>query len=59
MVYIENEGALFRGFSVSFPQEVWRRQTQTWEPYPLEGYKSIEWGNVIDEREARIMMRPE
>jgi hypothetical protein len=32
MIYIENEGALFRGPSRSFPKEVWGHKTHTWHP---------------------------
>jgi hypothetical protein len=57
MVYIENEGALFRGISRGLPREVWSPKTRTWKRYELDGgFKPIEWGTVISEVEAKEMM---
>lgn len=57
MVYIENEGALFRGISRGLPQEVWSCRERLWTPYRYAGaYKPIEWGTVISEAEAKEMM---
>lgn len=59
MKYIENEGALFRGFSVSFPQEVFNKKTKKFEKYEGKVPKPIEWGDVITEEEAKKMMGEE
>lgn len=54
MVYIENEGALFRGPSRSWPKEVWNGKE--FAPYQGSVPKPIEWGDVISENEAKSMM---
>lgn len=55
MVLIENEGALFRGFGRSFPQEVWNPGSG-WKPYKGKVPKPEEWGYVIDEAEADALV---
>ena len=56
-VFIENEGALFRGPARGAPQEVWNAAEGKFVPYRLAGQpKPIDWGNVIDEAEAQRMM---
>ena len=56
-VYIENDGALFRGPARTVPQEVWNAAQGKFVPYALAGQpKPIEWGNVIDEAEAQRLM---
>jgi hypothetical protein len=56
-VLIENEGALFRGFSRGWPQEVWF-PSRGWGAYADAGnMKPIEWGDVISESTAAEMMR--
>ena len=55
-VLIENEGALFTGFSLEFPQEVWS-PLWGWKPYAAAGeMKPVEWGSVIGEAEALALM---
>lgn len=54
MIYIENEGALFRGPARAWPREVW--QGGQFVPYTGAVPKGIEWGNIIDEEQARRMM---
>ena len=57
MLYIENEGALFRSPSRSFPREVWNAGARKFEPYRLAGQpKPIEWGHIVDDDEARRLM---
>jgi hypothetical protein len=56
MEYIENEGALFRGPSRSFPKEVWNPDTRKFEPYAGVTPKPIEWGDEISAAEAINMM---
>jgi hypothetical protein len=56
MIYIENEGALFRGFSRSWPQEVWHSDERRFVPYEGEMPKGIEWGTEISGLEAINMM---
>jgi hypothetical protein len=50
MIYIENEGALFRGPARAWPREVWTGTK--FEAYKGQVPKGIEWGNQIDEEEA-------
>lgn len=52
MVYMENEGALFRGFAFRHPQELWNELECRWEPYTGERLKPIEWGMEITEERA-------
>lgn len=54
MIYIENEGALFRGPARAWPREVWANGR--WEPYSGHVPKDIEWGDRIDEAEAQRLM---
>jgi hypothetical protein len=54
-MFIENEGALFKGPSRGNPTHVWSRKTRSWKPY-AGGPKPIEWGSEISEAEAREMM---
>ena len=57
MIYIENEGALFRGPSRGLPVEVWSARERKFVPYAGAGKpKPIEWGHAISEAEARKMM---
>lgn len=56
MVYIENDGALFRGPSRAWPREVW--DGHEFKPYMGDVPKGIEWGSVIDETEAKRLMAP-
>lgn len=57
MLYIENEGALFRGPARGVPKEVWDESERKFVPYKLAGQpKPIDWGNVIDEEEAKKLM---
>ena len=57
MLYIENEGALFRGPARGVPLEVWNASEGKFVPYKLAGQpKPIDWGNVIDEAEAKELM---
>jgi hypothetical protein len=57
MVFIENEGALFRGPARGVPLEVWNAAEGKFEPYKLAGQpRPIDWGNVIDEDQAKRLM---
>lgn len=52
IVYIEHDGALFRGTSRSCPQEVWSHREQQWKPYSFDApWKPVEWGTEITEEE--------
>ena len=57
VVYIENEGALFRGFARAWPQEVWNAKEKKFVPYKGHVPKEIEWGDVISEAEAQKLMK--
>lgn len=54
MIYIENEGALFRGPARAWPKEVWNGNA--FEPYKGAVPKDVEWGDIIDEAQAQRMM---
>jgi hypothetical protein len=56
MKFIENEGALFRGPSRSFPREIWSHLERTWVPYTGSVPKPVEWGTDITKAEAWRMM---
>ena len=56
MVYIENEGALFRGPARGVPEEVWSAREGKFVPYKGSKDKPIDWGNIISEEEASKMM---
>ncbi|WP_119154218.1 hypothetical protein [Caldimonas tepidiphila] len=56
MIYIENEGALFRGPARGVPREVWSPKDGRFVPYMDSAPKPIDWGNEISEDEAREMM---
>ena len=57
LLYIENEGALFRGPARGVPLEVWSSQERKFTPYKLAGLpKAIDWGTVISEEEAQRLM---
>lgn len=54
-VFIENDGALFRGPARGVPQEVWNGSE--FVPYRGAGQpRDVSWGTVIDEAEAQRMM---
>ena len=54
MIFIENEGAIFRGPARAWPKEVW--DGQRFVPYEGAVPKGVEWGDVVDEAEAQRMM---
>lgn len=56
MIYIENEGALFKGVARGLPDEVWSQKDKCWKPYKGSVPKPVDWGDVISEVEAREIM---
>ena len=56
MIYIENEGALFRGPARGLPEEVWSPSRGEFVPYTGDKNKPIGWGYEISEEEARALM---
>lgn len=56
MVYIENEGALFRGPARGVPQEVWSAKEGKFAPYKGSKDKPIDWGNVVSPAEAEELI---
>jgi hypothetical protein len=56
MIFIESEGALFRGPSRSFPTEVWHAAEGRFVPYAGETPKPAEWGTVISAAECWKMI---
>lgn len=57
MIYIENEGALFRGPARAWPKEVWNGRE--FVPYKGAVPKDIDWGAEVDEAEAQQLMGAE
>jgi hypothetical protein len=55
-IFIENEGALFRGYQRGWPDEVWSPRDRAFVPYEGECPKGIAWGEEINEAEAFRMM---
>lgn len=58
MIYIENEGALFRsqGFMTENPDEIFNPRSGQWEPYKGKVPKPQGWGERITEQEANEWM---
>jgi len=54
MIFIENEGALFRGPARAWPKEVWNGSE--FVSYQGAVPKDIDWGDEIDETEAQRLM---
>jgi len=54
MIYIENEGALFRGPARAWPKEVWNGKE--FVPYKGSVPKDVDWGDEIDEAAAKALM---
>lgn len=54
MIYIENDGALFRGPARAWPKEVWNGKE--FVAYKGAVPKDIDWGNQIEEAEAKQLM---
>lgn len=57
MIYIENEGALFRGPARAWPKEVWNGRE--FVAYKGAVPKEIDWGEEVDEAEAQQLMGTE
>ncbi|MEK7661223.1 MAG: hypothetical protein AAB680_04200 [Pseudomonadota bacterium] len=51
MVYMENEGALFRGPRDYYMTEVFSTREQIWKPYTGIKSKPGYWGNVLSQEE--------
>lgn len=54
-VFIENDGALFRGVARGLPDEVWHAGKQQFVAYKSEP-KPVDWGEIVDEDRAREIM---
>jgi hypothetical protein len=50
--YIENEGALFRGVTRGYPEEVYDFKTKAWFPYKGAVPKPVNWGEYMSDAEA-------
>ena len=59
MLFIENEGALFRGFARAWPQEIWDPRAKRFVPYKGDVPKDVTWGQEISNGEAEAFMRDE
>jgi hypothetical protein len=56
LIYVDWEGALYRGFARGWPTEVWSPRERRFVLYRGKTPKPIEWGEEIDEAEALNMM---
>ncbi|MGO8915403.1 MAG: hypothetical protein ACLQJR_05795 [Stellaceae bacterium] len=56
MIFIESEGALYRGASRCWPKERWSKRQRRFLPYTGAVPKPIEWGSEISRAEALNMM---
>ena len=57
LLFIEHEGALYRGPHRGVPLQVWVPGEQQFVPYKLAGQpKEIDWGTLIPEEQAKRMM---
>ncbi len=54
--YIENDGALFRGFTKAYPEEVYDFKAKAWNAYTGSTPKPIDWGEYITADQAEAMM---
>lgn len=59
MRYIENEGALFRGYARGYPEEVYSFRQGKWLPYTGSVPKGVEWGELISEADAKAWIARE
>lgn len=60
-VLIEHEGALYRSYTREWPQEIWSRKRQVWEPYihrDAPEAKPVDWGTVITVAEFEQLKHP-
>jgi hypothetical protein len=51
LLYVDAEGALYRGFGRAFPLAVWRPHEQVWELFS-DGPKPDGWGRRVSMKEA-------
>lgn len=56
MRYIENEGALFQGYALGYPEKVYSFCRKVWLAYEGESPKPQGWGRFIDKAEAEHMI---
>ncbi|WP_238914236.1 hypothetical protein [Achromobacter insolitus] len=57
MIFIENDGALYRGPVRGLPKEVWSAFEGRFVPYAFsDQVRPVGWGHVIDEEQARVIM---
>jgi hypothetical protein len=52
---IENEGAIFRGPTRNWPEEIWNFKERRWEAYRGSKEKPYEWGTKIDETQFSLL----
>lgn len=53
---IEAGGAIFKGVSVFWPEQVWSLKDQRWKPYKGDVPKEIGWGDIISPEDAAEFM---
>lgn len=57
LIYIENEGLIFRGSSRAWPSEVWSAKEGQFVAYSGSVPKDVSWGEIISEEEAQNMIK--
>ena len=55
---IEAGGAIFKGDSVYWPEQIWSLKDQRWKAYKGDVPKEIGWGDVISPEDAKEFMEP-
>ncbi len=55
-IFIENEGALYRGPSRGWPKEVYSFRRGCWLPYEGKIPKPVDWGDVLSKTEAQALI---
>jgi hypothetical protein len=57
--YIENEGALFKGYARGMPEQVYSFRQRKWLPYEGSVPRPVDWGEFITEEEAEAWIARE
>jgi hypothetical protein len=56
LLFIENEGALFRGPSRGWPTHVWSPNDRAFVAYEGNVPKTVDWGEIVDDARASEMI---
>ena len=59
LIYLERNGAIYRGYRPDAPMELWDEAMQIWQPYAPVGPIPIDWAREVSSEEALIFMKPD